>query len=128
MSRDETPVSVFGTLADGVIGSAGATGLLRLDTAGIEIEWWVGADDGWKIPARDGVHTERLGRAPAVGAHVRVPGGEVVLRAYAVAVSARRSSSPMSRTRRPRRRWSRGWCGPRPATASAGCRSKGRRC
>jgi hypothetical protein len=87
MSRDETPVSVFGTLADGVIGSAGATGLLRLDTAGVEIEWWVGADDGWKIPARDGVLTERLGPAPAIGAHVRVPGGEVVLRAYAVAAS-----------------------------------------
>jgi hypothetical protein len=85
VSRDETPVSVFGTLADGVVGSAGPAGILRLDTAGIEIEWWVGADDGWKMPARDGVVTERLGCAPAFGAHARVPGGEVVLRAYAVA-------------------------------------------
>jgi hypothetical protein len=85
VSRDEPAVSVFGTLADGVVGSAGPAGILHLDTAGIEIEWWVGADDGWKIPARDGVMTERLGCAPAIGAHLRVPGGEVVLRAYAVA-------------------------------------------
>ena len=87
MSRDDTAVTVFGTLADGVVGSADGAGLLRLDTAGIEIEWWVGADDGWKIPARDGVDTERLGCAPAFGAHVRVPGGELVMRAYAVATS-----------------------------------------
>jgi hypothetical protein len=87
VSRDDTAVTVFGTLADGVVGSADSSGLLRLDTAGIEIEWWVGADDGWKIPARDGVDTERLGCAPALGAHVRVPGGELVMRAYAVATS-----------------------------------------
>jgi len=85
VSRDEPAVSVFGTLADGVVGSAGPAGILQLDTAGIEIEWWVGADDGWKIPARDGVAIERPGCAPAIAAHVRVPGGEVVLRAYAVA-------------------------------------------
>jgi hypothetical protein len=87
VSRDEAAVSVFGTLADGVVGSADASGLLRLDTAGIDIECWVGADDGWKIPARDGVNTERFGSAPAIAAHVRVPGGEVVMRAYAVAAA-----------------------------------------
>lgn len=87
MSRDETAVTVFGTLADGVVGSADGTGRLRLETAGIDIEWWVGADDGWKIPARDGVDTERPGCAPAIGAHVRVPGGEIVMRAYGVAAA-----------------------------------------
>ena len=84
MTRDKPAVSVFGTLADGVVGSALPTGVLRLDTAGIDIEWWIGADDTWKIPARDGVDSRRLGCAPAFGAQVRVPGGEVVLRAYAV--------------------------------------------
>lgn len=88
MTRDEPAFSVFGTLADGVVGSASPTGILRLDTAGIEIEWWIGADDGWKIPARDGVDSRRPGCAPAIGAHLRMPGGEVVLRAYAVVASS----------------------------------------
>jgi hypothetical protein len=86
-ARAATAVSVFGTLADGVVGSADPTGLVRLETAGIEIEWWIGADDGWKIPGGGDVHTVRPGLAPAIDARVRVPGGEVVLRAYGVAAS-----------------------------------------
>jgi hypothetical protein len=84
-NRDAAAVSVLGTLADGVVGSGGSRGLLRVDTAGIEIDWWVGADDSWRVPSSGDVHTIRPGVAPAIEARVRVPGGEVVLRAYAVA-------------------------------------------
>lgn len=84
-THDATVVSTLGTLADGIVGTGSASGLLRLEMLGIEIDWWVGADDGWKIPADDGVHSIRPGVAPAVEARVRVPGGEAVLRAYAVA-------------------------------------------
>ncbi len=78
-------VSVLGTLADGVVGAFGSTGLITVDAAGIEIDWWIGADDGWRIPSSGAVHTVRPGVAPAAEGRVRVPGGEVVLRAYAVA-------------------------------------------
>jgi hypothetical protein len=84
-SRDTAVVSVLGTLADGVVGAFGSTGLVTVDAAGIEIEWWVGADDGWRIPSSGAVHTVRPGVAPAAEGRVRVPGGEVVVRAYAVA-------------------------------------------
>jgi hypothetical protein len=83
-STDTAAVSVLGTLADGVVGSGGSLGLLRVEAAGIDIDWWVGADDAWRIPSDGAVHTVRPGVAPAIQAHVRVPGGEVVLRAYAV--------------------------------------------
>jgi hypothetical protein len=86
--RDAIALSPLGTLADGVVGSGLPGGLLRLEAAGIDIDWWIGADDGWKIPARGGAHTIRPGVAPAIDARVRVPGGEVVLRAYAVAGSS----------------------------------------
>jgi hypothetical protein len=81
------PVSPLGTLADGVVGSGGAGGLVQLDRAGIEIDWWIGADDGWKIPAPETAHTVRPGLAPAIETRVRVPGGEVVARTYAIAHS-----------------------------------------
>jgi hypothetical protein len=84
--RDATAISPLGTLADGVVGCGLPGGLLRLETAGIDIDWWIGADDGWKIPPF--AQAMRPGLAPAIDARVRVPGGEVVLRAYAVAASA----------------------------------------
>jgi hypothetical protein len=81
-SRAVPAVSALGTLADGVVGSGGASGRLHIDLAGIEIDWWIGADDEWKTPP---FPTIRPGVAPAIEARVRVPGGEMVLRACAVA-------------------------------------------
>jgi hypothetical protein len=83
--REAELVSVLGTLADGVVGHGGRHGLLTLETLGIEIDWWVGADDAWRIPSEGSAHTVRPGVAPAIDARVRVPGGEAVLRGYAVA-------------------------------------------
>jgi hypothetical protein len=84
---DQNCVSVLGTLSDGVVGSGRRRGLVRVATAGIEVDWWIGADDGWLNPSAGDVHTTRSGLAPAIDARVRVPGGETVLRAYAVAGS-----------------------------------------
>jgi len=82
---DPAIVSPLGTLADGVIGSGGERGAITLDAAGIEIDWWIGADDAWHLPADGAAHVVRPGIAPAVDARLRVPGGEVVTRAYACA-------------------------------------------
>ncbi|HEX4490009.1 MAG TPA: hypothetical protein VH914_02280 [Acidimicrobiia bacterium] len=84
---DQPIVSPLGTLADGVVGAAGEHGTLVLDLAGIEIDWWIGADDAWHLPSEGAGRAVRPGRAPAVDARVRVPGGEVVLRGYACAGS-----------------------------------------
>ena len=88
MSRARSEASIvspLGTLGDGVIGTGGERGTIVLDAAGIELDWWIGADDAWHLPADDGAHVVRPGIAPATDARMRVPGGEVVVRAYACA-------------------------------------------
>ncbi len=48
------------------------------------LDWWVGADDRWYLPAREpGVTQVRMEHAPVVETTMRVPGGEVVHRAFA---------------------------------------------
>lgn len=48
------------------------------------LDWAVGADDRWHVPAREsGVEQVRIDHAPVVETRVRVPGGHVVHRAYA---------------------------------------------
>lgn len=47
------------------------------------LDWWVGADDRWYLPAHErGVTQRRLDAAPVVETALRVPGGEVVHRAF----------------------------------------------
>ena len=47
------------------------------------LDWWVGAEDRWHVPAREvGVTQRRLEGAPVVETTLRVPGGEVVHRAF----------------------------------------------
>ncbi|HXH59430.1 hypothetical protein, partial [Iamia sp.] len=50
---------------------------------GWSLDWWVGAEDRWRLPAREtAVSQRRIDGAPVVETTVRVPGGEVVHRAY----------------------------------------------
>ena len=49
------------------------------------LDWWIGADDRWRIPAREAsVRQSLLGGAPVVETLLRVPGGEAVHRAYGI--------------------------------------------
>lgn len=49
------------------------------------LDWAVGADDRWYVPAREaGVEQVRVDHAPVVETRLRVPGGHVVHRAYGV--------------------------------------------
>src|SRR5436853_2705472 len=53
---------------------------------GWSLDWWVGADDRWHLPSREAAVRQRLlGNAPVVETVLRVPGGEVAQRVYAVA-------------------------------------------
>jgi hypothetical protein len=52
---------------------------------GWSLDWWVGADDRWYLPSREaGVRQRLLADSPVVETAMRVPGGDVVERVYAV--------------------------------------------
>jgi hypothetical protein len=55
----------------------------------VELEWWIGADDGWHVPAEDSTtRHRRLSAAPVFETAVRVPGGDVVQRVFGVATKS----------------------------------------
>jgi hypothetical protein len=52
------------------------------------LDWWIGADDRWHVPADEpAVRQRRLEGTPVVETSVRVPSGDAVHRVYAVAAS-----------------------------------------
>jgi hypothetical protein len=78
-----------------LIGSLGASIHAQLDgdgaitSDGDRLEVWVGADDGWHVLADDATTQQwRPGPAPVFETTVRVPGGEVVQRAYGISTPA----------------------------------------
>jgi hypothetical protein len=53
------------------------------------LDWWIGADDRWHLPAREpSVRQGLLDATPVVETRMRVPGGDAVHRAYAVRTPA----------------------------------------
>lgn len=75
------------------LGVVGRPALAEVDDAGQVhladgrvLRWWVAAEDRWHDPIqRSGVRQHCIGGAPVVETRVRVPGGDVVARVYAVA-------------------------------------------
>lgn len=80
----------LGTVDAGAIGDVDSAGLVGLRGAGWTLDWWVGAEDRWHHPSTEAAVRQRLvGDAPVVETAMRVPGGDVLHRAYAA-----RASSP----------------------------------
>lgn len=51
---------------------------------GWSLDWWVGADDRWHLPAREaGVRQRLVDDAPVVETTMRIPGGDAVHRVFA---------------------------------------------
>ncbi len=49
------------------------------------IDWWIGADDRWYLPARETtIRQRRIGPGPVIETSVRIPSGDAVHRCYAV--------------------------------------------
>lgn len=75
----------------GVVGSAhqamvDPTGLVTPWPGAWSLDWWVGADDRWHLPSRDGGVRQRVVDAsPVIETAMRIPGGDAIQRAYAVA-------------------------------------------
>jgi hypothetical protein len=77
--------AVVGVLGGGARGTVDERGAVT--TAGLTLDWWVGAHDRWHVPANEpSTRRRRLGSAPVWETTVRVPRGEVAHRAYGVSV------------------------------------------
>ena len=64
-------------------------GLVQGPGAHWSLDWWVGADDRWHVPAREPSVRQRLrGCGPIIETAVRVPSGDVVQTVYAALVGA----------------------------------------
>jgi hypothetical protein len=77
-----TRVGVLGSSDQALVDDHGA---ITPDGGRWQLDWWVGADDRWHVPAREAAVRQTLrGGAPVVETSVRVPGGDAVHRAYGV--------------------------------------------
>lgn len=75
------PFTLVGTTSSPVATSVDPAGLVVRE--GWSLDWWVGADDRWHVPAREAaVRQAVMGDAPVVETMLRVPGGDAVHRAY----------------------------------------------
>ena len=81
-----------------VVGNVGSEHQAVVDPRGLvtpwpdgwSLDWWVGAEDRWHLPSREAAVRQRLvGDAPVVETAMRVPGGDVLQRVYAVRLAAR---------------------------------------
>lgn len=75
----------LGTLARPERSVVDGCGLVTPWEGSWSLDWWVGAEDRWYLPARETTVRQRLvGDAPVVETAMRVRGGDVVHRVYAV--------------------------------------------
>ncbi len=77
-----------------ILGAIGGNGRVVLDPRGSisvagerwTLDWWIGADDRWRVPSREpAVRQTAVGGAPVAETRVRVPSGDAVQRVYAIA-------------------------------------------
>ena len=80
--RAPTRVGVLGSPHQAAVDEHG---VITPDGARWALDWWIGADDRWHIPAREAaVRQSLVGSAPVVETALRVPGGDAVHRVYGV--------------------------------------------
>jgi hypothetical protein len=72
-----------GTVDSDAVVAVDPRGLVGLD--GWSLDWWIGAEDRWHLPALEvAVRQALVGSAPVVETLVRVPGGDAVQRVYGI--------------------------------------------
>lgn len=81
MTRTATHIGTLGSDARARVDASGRVEL----PAGWTLDWWVGAEDRWHLPTHEtAVRQSLVGGAPVVETAMRVPGGDIVQRVYAV--------------------------------------------
>src|SRR5439155_12959011 len=75
------------------VGALGYGALARVDERGavrgddLAVDWWIGADDRWHIPAEEPTTRQhRPSPAPVVETLVRIPAGDAAHRVYGATV------------------------------------------
>lgn len=82
-----THVGVLDSPAPARVDGAGLVQLPGLDWS---IDWWIGADDRWYLPAREAtIRQKRLSMGPVLETALRIPSGDAKHRVYAATVSGR---------------------------------------
>lgn len=77
------PRTVVGALDAPVLAGVDPRGTIHVDGAAWVLDWWIGAEDRWHLPAQDSTVRQRLvSGTPVVETRVRVPSGDAVHRAY----------------------------------------------
>ena len=75
--------TLVGTVASPTATPVDPAGLVVGD--GWSLDWWIGGDDRWHLPAREAaVRQELVSDAPVVETRVRIPGGDAVARTYGI--------------------------------------------
>jgi hypothetical protein len=83
---DRRTGTLVGSLGSAWRGRVSPTGSITGPDGTEPLDWWVAAEDRWHDPRREAsVRQTRVGGTPVVETRVRVPGGDVVQRVYAVA-------------------------------------------
>ena len=76
-----------------LVGALAGRGRARVDERGAIqvagrswfVDWWIGADDRWRVPAQEpAVRQRTIEGAPVVETALRVPGGDAIQRVYGV--------------------------------------------
>lgn len=79
--RRWTPIGSAG----GPAASVDPAGLVTPRLGGWSVDWWVGAEDRWRLPSREAAVRQGLVRSvPVVETAMRIPGGDAVHRCYGV--------------------------------------------
>jgi hypothetical protein len=80
-------LTLVGVLGDRGFATVDARGSVQVDRAGWALDWWIGADDRWHVPADEAaVRQVLVADAPITRTAMRVPGGDAVQCVYGVAV------------------------------------------
>ncbi|MGI8794295.1 MAG: hypothetical protein ACR2H3_14160 [Acidimicrobiales bacterium] len=80
--RNWTAVGAVGTVHEGIVD---ARGLVTPWFDGWSLDWWVGADDRWHLPSRDGgVRQGLVEDTPVVETLMRIPSGDARQRVYGI--------------------------------------------
>lgn len=93
----ERPADAGWTLVGGIDDPAPSRvdrgGAIAFPLGNWHLDWWIGADDRWYLPAREpAVRQRRDGPGPIVETSMRVPSGDVTSTAYPVVVGSRRAT------------------------------------
>lgn len=76
-----------------IVGALGGEGRAEVDARGAltvlgddwTLDWWIGADDRWRVPAREpAVRQRAVDGAPVAETRLRIPSGDAVQRVYGI--------------------------------------------